>query len=125
MVDTAEPQSAPYSIVAKAQIERCVSSLAIEMAKGGESPREIERALSKLLRSDAGLPFICDILDTAAHYVEGMSNPASWLDRISSYVQKQEGTPVKRSLRASQLFEEARSAQGTERETVLIHQLEG
>jgi hypothetical protein len=125
LVDRIETFVVPHGIVAKTEIERCVSALERIMHQKGEDGREIERVIRKLVTSEKlDLASLCDFLDTALMFSDKLSRPVLWIEAISDHISTREASHSRRSLRAFQLFEEARSSQGTDREQILIKSLE-
>jgi hypothetical protein len=126
MVDRIEQMRVPHTFIAKTQIERSIGILAKQLREKGEKETEVERVITKLVsNSDINLAFLCDFFDTASMYAERLQNPVEWIERIADHVAPQRISLSRSSLRAYQLFEEARSSQGTDREQILIKTLEG
>ncbi|HSB46589.1 MAG TPA: hypothetical protein VLD37_01140 [Candidatus Bilamarchaeum sp.] len=124
LVDRIESFDFAHGIVAKIETERCIRSLTHALQRKGEDSREIERVIRKLVSSDRlDLSSICDFLDTALMFADRLDKPVQWIELISSRT-AMETTHSQRSMRSFQLFEEARTSQGTPREQILIKSLE-
>ena len=101
-------------------VEPGLSLVAESLLAQGEHPMEVERVLRRISeRMD--LPSLADFMDTASAFIERLERPLFWLDKISEHVAKSRSSP----LSTLRLFDEARCAQGTEAEPVLVRSLSG
>ncbi len=123
MIDRLSDPAEPSALAAKAQIESSARSLAAAMRPKGEGEREIGRVLMAVVGNERfDFPSLCDFLDTSLLFAEKLDRPAKWIGLIAAHVAA-EGSGLRRSLRAYELFREAASAQGTEREEILVKSL--
>jgi hypothetical protein len=124
LVDRLEAASPPHGIIAKVQIEGRARDLAACLRRKGVGDAEAESLIEGVLRNEKlDLSSLCDFLDTACIYSDSLRRPEAWIGPISSHVAKI-ASPTRRSLEACRLFDEARSAQGTDRERILLRSLE-
>lgn len=124
LVDRIEAASPPYGLVAKVQIEGRARDLAASLSRKGVKGEDAESLLELVLRDERlDLSSLCDFLDTACMYADSLRRPELWIAPIASRVATMPGT-TSRSLEACRLFEEAKGAQGTEREGMLLRSLE-
>lgn len=125
MIDRIETLAFPHSFIAKTQLERSIGILARQLREQGEDAKAVERVFMKLVSDEKmDLAFLCDFLDTASLFAERLRSPVAWIERIADSVATLQLPIMRRSLRAFQLFEEARACQGTERERIFIKSLE-
>lgn len=123
MVDRISEAGEPSALAAKSQIESSARSLAAAMRPKGEGEREIGRVLMDVVGNESfDVPSLCDFLDTSLLFAEKLERPAMWVGLIAARVAA-ESPGLRRSLRAYELFREAESAQGTEREAILVKSL--
>ncbi len=123
MIDRLSDPAEPSTLAAKAQIESSARSLAAAMRPKGEGESEISRVIMSIVGDESfDFPSLCDFLDTSLLFAEKLDRPAMWVGLIAAHVAG-EGSGLRRSLRAYELFREAESAQGTEREEILVKSL--